>query len=166
MNTPSRKETLFLAASQLAGPERDAFLDRECASDTSLRARLEELLIAQDATDGVLAKQPDPSRSTIALERRHLPDSAVGQPIGRYRLLEKLAAVIAETISPCHGTSRCSYFDMVDDFELIRVVGQACMVSIHPKLVRSRRQRCNHQPVPVSNHRKVTIRRKTAESSG
>ena len=41
----ARAKSLFLAASDLADPaERAAFLDRECAGDAELRARVEALL--------------------------------------------------------------------------------------------------------------------------
>jgi hypothetical protein len=41
---PPREEALFQAVVALSGPERAAFLDRECADDPPLRARLEALL--------------------------------------------------------------------------------------------------------------------------
>jgi eukaryotic-like serine/threonine-protein kinase len=90
MNTPSREEALFQAAAQLPGPERAAFLDRECAGDAALRARLDALLAAHEQSDGVLAGRADPTRPTITLELPDLPDPAVGMTIGRYKLLEKL----------------------------------------------------------------------------
>jgi hypothetical protein len=77
----------------LAGPERAAFLDRECAGDPALLARLESLLAAHDATDGVLASHAEVSRPTITLDLPDLPDPAVGMTIGRYKLLEKLGRV-------------------------------------------------------------------------
>src|SRR5262249_32973603 len=46
---PARAKSLFLAASDLADPEeRAAYLDRECAGDGELRARVEALLRAND----------------------------------------------------------------------------------------------------------------------
>ena len=93
MNTPSHEEILFQAAAQLPGPERAAFLDRECAGDAALRVRLEALLTAHDEPEGVLASQAESTRHTITLEvpeLPNLPDPAVGQTIGRYKLLEKL----------------------------------------------------------------------------
>jgi hypothetical protein len=46
----ARAKSLFLAESDLADPaERAAYLDRECAGDAELRARVEALLRANDA---------------------------------------------------------------------------------------------------------------------
>jgi eukaryotic-like serine/threonine-protein kinase len=84
------EEALFQAAVQLPGPERAAFLDRECAGDPALRTRLNALLAAHDAPDGVLASYAEANRPTITLELLDLPDPAVGLTIGRYKLLERL----------------------------------------------------------------------------
>ncbi len=47
---PARAKSLFLAASDLAGPtERAAYLDRECGGDADLRARVDALLRADEA---------------------------------------------------------------------------------------------------------------------
>ena len=47
---PARAKSLFLAASDLADKaERTAYLDRECAADAELRARVEALLRVNDA---------------------------------------------------------------------------------------------------------------------
>ena len=90
MNTPPREETLFQSAAALPGPERAAFLDRECAGDPALRARLDTLLAAHEQSDGVLASRAEATRPTITLDLPDLPDPAVGMTIGRYKLLEKL----------------------------------------------------------------------------
>jgi eukaryotic-like serine/threonine-protein kinase len=45
---PSREEALFALAVEKAAAERDAFLDRECAGDTGLRQRVENLLQAHE----------------------------------------------------------------------------------------------------------------------
>jgi eukaryotic-like serine/threonine-protein kinase len=90
MTTPSHEEALFQAAAQLAGTERVAFLERECAGDRSLRARLEALLAAHEQSDGALAGHDEANRPTITLDLSELPDTAVGQTIGRYKLLERI----------------------------------------------------------------------------
>jgi eukaryotic-like serine/threonine-protein kinase len=48
------------------------------------------LLAAHEQSDGVLASHAEANRPTITLELSDLPDPAVGQTIGRYKLLEKL----------------------------------------------------------------------------
>src|SRR5262249_25078629 len=48
---PARVKSLFLAASEIADPaERAVYLDRECGEDAELRARVEALLRANDAS--------------------------------------------------------------------------------------------------------------------
>ena len=86
---PNREEALFLAASQLAGPARAAFLDQACAADAALRQRLDALLAAHEEPES-LAK---PNRATIRLqfdEPDPGPHEQVGSMVGRYKLLEKL----------------------------------------------------------------------------
>src|SRR5262245_37701564 len=86
----SREEALFSLALTKPAAERAAWLDRECAGDSALRARLEALLAAHDQRDS-LPKPPERARATIELELPDAPaDDAVGQTIGRYKLLEKI----------------------------------------------------------------------------
>ena len=68
MNFSVREETLFQAALPLGGAERAAFLDRECAGDPALRARLEALLAAHDQPDTVFGTAVGMRRPTIALD--------------------------------------------------------------------------------------------------
>ena len=57
---PVRVKSLFQEASDYRSPaERAAYLDRECAGEPELRARVEVLLTAQDRADAVL--EPDPT---------------------------------------------------------------------------------------------------------
>ncbi|MBE7502859.1 MAG: serine/threonine protein kinase [Verrucomicrobiales bacterium] len=90
--TPSRtlREKLS-AAVALNGAERAAFLDRECAGDPALRARIDALLAAHEQPGTLFGTAAGPSRPTICLEPAHdLSDDWVGQTIGRYKLLEKI----------------------------------------------------------------------------
>ncbi len=87
---PSREELLFLLASSKTAAERAAFLDRECADDPSLRARLEALLAAHQQPDSALDAPTAPARPTVKLDFADAPDDAVGQTLGRYKLLEKI----------------------------------------------------------------------------
>jgi serine/threonine protein kinase len=57
-----RAKSLFLAASDLADPaERAAYLDRECGGEAELRARVEALLRANDASP---LPEPEPPEAT------------------------------------------------------------------------------------------------------
>jgi eukaryotic-like serine/threonine-protein kinase len=96
-----REEALFQAAAQLAGDERVAFLNGACHGDPVLRQRLEALLAAHDAEDSLLA-EPCSRRgdeadvpevrdvATIKLDIPDVQDEAVGQTLGRYKLLERV----------------------------------------------------------------------------
>ncbi|MCZ7636671.1 MAG: hypothetical protein M5U12_11970 [Verrucomicrobia bacterium] len=114
MNPTPHEETLFQAALPLAGAERAAFLDRECAGDPALRARLEALLAAHDQPDTLLGTQAGATRPTISLDlARDLADDLVGQTIGRYKLLDasvalptRMEASVLETPQPPQEAER------------------------------------------------------------
>ena len=55
---PNREEALFALALEKLAEKRPAFLDAVCEGDTALRARLEALLAAHEASGGVLGKEP------------------------------------------------------------------------------------------------------------
>ena len=90
--TPAQKreEALFQAASRLTGAARAVFLDQASAGDTALRARLEALLAAHDQPDTLLATKVETARPAIKLDFPDAPDEAVGQTLGRYKLLERV----------------------------------------------------------------------------
>jgi serine/threonine protein kinase len=89
--SPSREEALFALALGKPETERAAWLDRECADDAQLRARLEALLAAHDEQGGPLGVEPEALPSSLRLDLSGLPPAeGVGQTIGRYKLLEKL----------------------------------------------------------------------------
>ena len=91
MKPSSREETLFQAAVALTADERAAFLDRECAGDPALRARIDALLAAHDQPDTLFGTEAVAPRPTISLDlARDLSDDLVGETIGRYKLLEKI----------------------------------------------------------------------------
>ena len=65
------EETLFHDALSKPLAERPALLDAACAGQPALRAAVEALLVAHDATGGLLARPPV---RTV--------DSDAGQPVG------------------------------------------------------------------------------------
>ena len=87
---PSREELLFQLALTKPTTERSLFLERECGDDRALRARLESLLAAHEQPETLLATQADAVRPTIKLDLEDVPDEAVGQTLGRYKLLERV----------------------------------------------------------------------------
>ncbi|HEY1662462.1 MAG TPA: serine/threonine-protein kinase [Verrucomicrobiae bacterium] len=87
---PNREELLFQLALTKPATDRAAFLERECAGDAALRARLEALLAAHDAPDELIPAAKPGAKATIKLELEDAPDEVVGQKIGRYKILERI----------------------------------------------------------------------------
>jgi tetratricopeptide (TPR) repeat protein len=87
---PQREEALFQAAVQLTGNARVAFLDSACRGDAALRQRLEALLTAHNQPEGVLAETAVAMKATMKLDLADAPDEAIGQTLGRYKLLERV----------------------------------------------------------------------------
>ena len=70
--------------------KRRAFLNAMCAGDDALRARLEAKLIAHEGTVAMPAAAAPKVKSAITFDLTDADDEAVGQTIGRFKLLEKL----------------------------------------------------------------------------
>src|SRR5436190_14444447 len=86
----NREEALFEAAVQLTGAERASFLNGACLGDPVLRQRLEALLAAHDAPDELSPNAKAAAVATMKIEFADAPDEAVGQTLGRYKLLERV----------------------------------------------------------------------------
>jgi serine/threonine protein kinase/tetratricopeptide (TPR) repeat protein len=80
---PSREELLFAEALAQPEAERAAFLDRACAPDHALRARLENLLAFHRTPENLESPHPGPKLAEP-------PDEKAGTLIGRYKLLQKI----------------------------------------------------------------------------
>src|SRR5882672_4470825 len=87
---PQREAALFQAAAQLTGSARALFLDGACHSDAALRQRIEALLAAHEQSEGLLAEAEPAGKATMKLSVPDAPDEAVGQKIGRYKILERV----------------------------------------------------------------------------
>jgi len=87
---PNREELLFGLAMTKPAAERALFFDRECGEDPALRARLEALLAAHDQPDDLVPTQVEAGRPAIKPILADTPDEAVGQTLGRYKLLERV----------------------------------------------------------------------------
>ena len=87
-----REEALFALALEKPAEKRADFLDGACHGDPALRQRLEALLKAYEAPDESLPKDKDApvARATMKLELPNAPDKAVGQTLGRYKMMERL----------------------------------------------------------------------------
>jgi serine/threonine protein kinase len=87
----NREEALFRAAVELPpGAARLAFLEQACAGDPALRHRLEALLAAHDEPDELSPRAAPALVATLKLDLPDTEDEAVGQTLGRYKLLEKV----------------------------------------------------------------------------
>jgi WD40 repeat protein/serine/threonine protein kinase len=85
------EEALFRAAAELpSGAVRHAFLKQACAGDPVLRQRLETQLAAHDQTNSPTPPEAPASNATINIDLSYPPDEAVGQTLGRYKLLENI----------------------------------------------------------------------------
>jgi len=103
---PSREELLFQLASMKPAGERASFLDRECAHDPALRARLEALLASHDQSQGLKPLSPDLDGPTVEITDNELHDETIGSTIGRYKVLQSIgeggcgAVYMAEQTEP------------------------------------------------------------------
>ena len=86
----NREELQFQLALSKPAAKRAAWLDAECDGDAALRQRLDALLATHEQPETLLAPQAEPARPTIKLDLADAPDEAVGQTLGRYKLLERV----------------------------------------------------------------------------
>ena len=86
------EEALFAAALERPAAERAAFLDGACHGNPALRARLAALLAAHDRPDELPGDGTAMAtvKGTNKPDFAHAPDEAVGQTLGRYKLLERV----------------------------------------------------------------------------
>jgi len=86
----SREELLFQLALTKPAAVRPAFLDVMCEGDAALRQRLEALLAAHDAPAELSPGTKPGAKATMKIDLADAPDEAVGQTLGRYKLLERV----------------------------------------------------------------------------
>jgi len=89
-STRERESALFALALEKPLTERSAFLQAVCGKDNVLHQRLEALLAAHDQPDNLVPTQAEAAQPTIKLDLSDAPDKAVGQTLGRYKLLERV----------------------------------------------------------------------------
>jgi WD40 repeat protein/serine/threonine protein kinase len=81
-----QEEVLFALAREKPASERRVFLNAVCAGDPALRQRLDTQLSVYDES----IRSAPGVESTIKINPLNSDDEAVGQTIGRFKLLEKL----------------------------------------------------------------------------
>src|SRR5262245_60255740 len=82
--TKSSLRAVFCEAAEIADPAaRAAFLDDACRDDTALRARVEQLLVADGCAGDFLHDRSDTTTVDLVSEKP-------GDRIGRYRLIERI----------------------------------------------------------------------------
>ena len=79
----NRDDEIFSDALELPPGERAAFLDRACAGDSALRARVDALLTSYDTAANFLERSPVERPAARAEEQ-------IGDVIGRYTLLKRI----------------------------------------------------------------------------
>jgi serine/threonine protein kinase len=89
-SSQEREEALFVLALEKPADKRPAFLDAMCEGNPALRQRLEALLAAHNEPDELLPANAPAIKATMKLDFSDAPDEAVGQTLGRYKLLEKV----------------------------------------------------------------------------
>ncbi|MBI4623307.1 MAG: serine/threonine protein kinase [Verrucomicrobia bacterium] len=88
---PPNEEELFSRAAELPAAERAAYLDQVCAGDAALRARIEALLRADEAARSFMESPPAADLAQAVTQNApRVVEAAVGDRIGRYKLLQKL----------------------------------------------------------------------------
>jgi hypothetical protein len=85
-----REEALFALALEKQAADRPAFLDVICGTDIALRQRMETLLVGRVAPGELSPPVAARDGTTIKADSNDPPDEAVGQTLGRYKLLERI----------------------------------------------------------------------------
>jgi serine/threonine protein kinase len=93
-----RAKHIFLSVRDLSSAERPGEIERLCAGDAELRRRVEDLLVADDApqpfeslADEIAAARATMESTPVDTADDVIVDTQIGNRIGRYRVLEKIA---------------------------------------------------------------------------
>ncbi len=83
-------DSIYFDARELPPGERPAYLTRVCGEDSALRARVEQMLAVADEAEAFITDPPDEPLKAPQIDPADVPDEAIGQKIGRYKILEKV----------------------------------------------------------------------------
>ncbi len=89
-NTPDQIKDILFEAIDMPAASRQDFLDRTCAGNPDLRARVETLLEAHDVGKGFMTGPPAGGSRTLAPLAGDLVDVQVGDALGPYRLVREI----------------------------------------------------------------------------
>ena len=136
---------LALALSKSAGL-RAAFLERECGDDAALRQRLETRLGLHPKPAEPAAGDATQVTPTIKLALDEAPDEAVGQTLGRYKLLERIGeggcgvVYVAEQSQPVRRRVALKVIKLGMDTKMVvarfEAERQALAMMDHPNIAR------------------------------
>src|SRR5689334_25162593 len=87
-----RLNAVFDAAVALDARERSAYVARACAGDDALRAAVERLVAAHEASTTFIAESPAPALAARMLEQDAAHDAAAmaGRRVGPYRIVREI----------------------------------------------------------------------------
>ncbi len=90
--SPNSEETIFTHALALPTAERASYLAAQCGANDRLRRAVEGLLRAHEGGGGFMEVPAAASSADLAtlLRASRPPEEAVGERIGRYKLLQKI----------------------------------------------------------------------------
>ena len=93
-------DAIYCAARELPSADRPDFLAQACAGDDELQKRVKQMLAVSAEAEAFITDLPDDdseartsdngSAKALKLALAEAPDEAVGQTLGRYKLLERV----------------------------------------------------------------------------
>jgi WD40 repeat protein/serine/threonine protein kinase len=93
-------DSIYFAAREMPPEGRPAYLTQACEGDPALRTRVEQMLAVSAEAEAFVTDLPDEEPDerkpaptpvkTMKLDLADAPDEAIGQTLGRYKLLERL----------------------------------------------------------------------------
>jgi len=90
LSSESREDWIVREARKRPSAERSVFLDGACAENLTLRQRIEAQLAALPQGDTATVTASEGDRPPIKVSLVDAPDEAVGQILGRYKVLQKI----------------------------------------------------------------------------